>query len=231
MHLYNSLIKEQFRSEALGLDYIRTIKATYNTLNQSVLKRQRYNLIKEISEKFIFDNMAKTHITNYKVLASAYMIFEYAETDNPKQLMECKSAILANGLQGKKLVERKDPVIDSFESQTKDIRLLTYKLIIDKFNEKYSGLDEAQKQLLNKYIVNVNDTVALKDYIQIIIPEIKTQLSEQAKQITDKATKIKVKKLSEMLCTVENMKTIKESHVLSLLRYFDLVRELKEMHP
>lgn len=231
LHLYNSLIKEQFRSEALGLDYIRTIKATYNTLNQSVLKRQRYNLIKEISEKFIFDNMAKTHITNYKVLASAYMIFEYAETDNPKQLMECKSAILANGLQGKKLVERKDPVIDSFESQTKDIRLLTYKLIIDKFNEKYSGLDEAQKQLLNKYIVNVNDTVALKDYIQIIIPEIKTQLSEQAKQITDKATKIKVKKLSEMLCTVENMKTIKESHVLSLLRYFDLVRELKEMHP
>ena len=231
LHLYNSLIKEQFRSEALGLDYIRTIKATYDTLNQSVLKRQRYNLIKEISEKFIFDNMAKTHITNYKVLASAYMIFEYAETDNPKQLMECKSAIIANGLQGKKLVERKDPVIKSFESQTKDIRLLTYKLIIDKFNEKYSGLDESQKQLLNKYIVNVNDTVALKDYIQSIIPEIKTQLSEHANQITDKATKIKVTKLSEMLCTVENMKTIKESHVLSLLRYFDLVRELKEMHP
>ena len=230
LHLYNSLIKEQFRSEALGLDYIRTIKATYDTLNQSVLKRQRYNLIKEISEKFVFDNMAKTHVTNYKVLASAYMIFEYAETDNPKQLMECKSAILANGLQGKKLVERKDPVIESFESQTKDIRLLTYKLIIDKFNEKYSGLDESQKQLLNKYIVNVNDTVALKDYIQSIIPEIKTQLSEHATQITDKATKIKVTKLSEMLCTVENMKTIKESHVLSLLRYFDLVRELKEMH-
>ena len=231
LHLYNSLIKEQFRSEALGLDYIRTIKATYDTLNQSVLKRQRYNLIKEISEKFVFDNMAKTHVTNYKVLASAYMIFEYAETDNPKQLMECKSAILANGLQGKKLVERKDPVIESFESQTKDIRLLTYKLIIDKFNEKYSGLDESQKQLLNKYIVNVNDTVALKDYIQSIIPEIKTQLSEHANQITDKATKIKVTKLSEMLCTVENMKTIKESHVLSLLRYFDLVRELKEIHP
>ena len=95
LHLYNSLIKEQFRSEALGLDYIRTIKATYGTLNQSILKRQRYNLIKEISEKFVFDNMAKTHVTNYKVLASAYMIFEYAETDNPKQLMECKSAILA----------------------------------------------------------------------------------------------------------------------------------------
>ena len=230
LHLYNSLIKEQFRSEALGLDYIRTIKATYDTLNQSVLKRQRYNLIKEISEKFVFDNMAKTHVTNYKVLASAYMIFEYAETDNPKQLMECKSAILANGLQGKKLVERKDPVIESFESQTKDIRLLTYKLIIDKFNKKYSGLDENQKQLLNKYIINVNDTTALKEYIQVIIPKIKQQLVTQSKHVTDDVTKIKVKKLSEMLCTVENMKTIKESHVLSLLRYYDLIRELKEIH-
>jgi hypothetical protein len=215
----------------MGLDYIRTIKATYDKLNQSVLKRQRYNLVKEISDNFIFSNMSKIHINNYKVLASAYMLFEYAETDNPKQLMECKSAILSYGLIGKKQNIEKDPVIESFEAQSTDMRLLTYKLIVDKFNEKYSGLDESQKQLLNKYIVNVNDTEALKEYIQTIIPEIKSKLLEQSKQITDKATKIKVKKLSEMLCTVENMKTIKESHVLSLLRYFDLVRELKEMHP
>lgn len=230
LHLYNSLLKEQFRSEAMGLDYIRTIKATYEKLNQSVLKRQRYNLVKEISDNFIFSNMSKIHINNYKVLASAYMLFEYSETDNPKQLMECKSEIVSYGLIGKKQSIEKDPIIESFKAQSTDMRLLTYKLIVDKFNEKYSGLDESQKQLLNKYIVNVNDTDALKEYIQTIIPEIKSKLLEQVKQITDKATKIKVKKLSEMLCTVENMKTIKESHVLSLLRYFDLVRELKDMH-
>jgi len=103
-------------------------------------------------------------------------------------------------------------------------------LLVDKFNEKYSVLDESQKQLLNKYIVNVNDTTALKEYIQKIIPGIKSDLSAQSKTITDPATKIKVSKLSEMLCNVESMKTIKESHVLSLLRYFDLVRELKGMN-
>ena len=103
-------------------------------------------------------------------------------------------------------------------------------MLVDKFNEKYSSLDESQKQLLNKYITNVNDTKALKEYVEVIIPRIKKQLSEQAKTITDKATQIKVQKLSEMLCTVENMKTIKESHVLSLLRYFDLIRELKEIN-
>jgi hypothetical protein len=230
LHLYNSLLKEQFKSEAQGLDYIRTVKSAYDKLNQSVLKRQRYNLVKEISEKFIFTDMAKIHINNYKTLASVYMLFEYAETDNPKQLLECKQVILENSLITEKKKVEKDPVLESFAKQPKDERLLTYKLLVDKFNEKYSSLDESQKQLLNKYITNVNDTTALKEYIQTVIPKIKKDLAIQAKDITDQATKIKVTKLSEMLCTVENMKTIKESHVLSLLRYFDLVRELKEMH-
>jgi len=230
LQLYNTLVKEQFKSEAIGLDYIRTVKAAHTKLNQSVLRRQRYNLVKEISDKFVFANMSKMHINNYKALASICMIFEYDETVNPKQIMECKNAILENGMITETRHIEKDSVIESFESQPKDMRLLTYKLLIDKFNEKYSGLDESQKQLLNKYITNVNDTEALKEYVQTVIPKIKTQLADQSKLVTDPATKIKVAKLSEMLCTVENMKTIKESHVLSLLRYFDLVKELKGLH-
>jgi len=231
LQLYNALLKEhQFKSEAQALDYIRSIKTTHSKLNQSILKRQKYNLVKEISEKFVFENMAKIHISNYKTLASVSMLFEYDETDNPKQIMECKNAIIHNTLIAERKKEYKDPIIEQFESQPKDVRLITYKLLVDKFNEKYSILDESQKQLLNKYITNVNDTVALREYIEKIIPAIKKQLAEQSKLITDKATKIKVKKLSEMLCTVENMKSIKESHVLSLLRYFDLIKELKGVH-
>jgi hypothetical protein len=230
LYLYNTLLKEQFKSEAQGLDYIRTVKLSYAKLNQSALKRQRYNLVKEISEKFIFANMSKMHITNYKVLASVYMLFEYDETDNVKQLLECKNVILQNNLITSRVKVIKDPLMEQYEAQPKDIRLLTYKLLVDKFNDKYAGLDNSQKQLLNKYIVNVNDTEALKEYIQTVIPTIKKQLSEHVNHITDKVTKIKVEKLSEMLCTVENMKTIKESHVLSLLRYFDLIRELQGLH-
>jgi hypothetical protein len=230
LYLYNSLMKEQFKSDARALDYIRTVKAAHAKLNQSVLKRQRYNLVKEVSEKFVFDDLAKIHISNYKTLASINMIFEHDETVNPKQIAACKSVIVEHTMFPVKKKEVKDQLTEMFESQPKEIRLLTYKLLVDKFNAKYSGLDESQKQLLNKYITNVNDTVALREYIEKIIPKIKTELSKQADVITDKATKIKVKKLSEMLCTVENMKTIKESHVLSLLRYFDLIKELKEIH-
>jgi hypothetical protein len=158
------------------------------------------------------------------------MIFEHTETDNPKQLMECKTVIIDHGIITERSQPKKDALIEAFESQPKDMRLLSYKILVDKFNEKYSGLNESQKQLLNKYITHVNDTSALREYIQTIIPTIKKDLAEQSKLITDPATQIKVSKLSEMLCNVEAMKTIKESHVLSLLRYFDLVRELKEIH-
>lgn len=231
LQLYNALNKEQqFRTEAQGLDYIRMIKESYKKLNQTVLKRQKYNLVKEIQENYVFADVAKIHISNYKAMASIYMLFEYDETDNPKQLMECKNIILQSGIIAEKVMPKRDIVLETYQAQPKEIRLLAYKLLVDNFNEKYSILDESQKQLLNKYITNVNDTVRLKQYIEQIIPNIKTQLIQQSKLITDKPTKIKVQKLSEMLCTVENMKSIKESHILSLLRYYDLINELKEIH-
>jgi dissimilatory sulfite reductase (desulfoviridin) alpha/beta subunit len=82
---------------------------------------------------------------------------------------------------------------------------------------------------LNKYITNVNDTEALREYVQKIIPTIKKQLAASSKRIEDVVTKIKVEKLSEMLCNVESIKKLKESHILNLMRYMDLVDELNEV--
>tara|TARA_B100000963_G_scaffold361030_1_gene394469 strand:- start:2392 stop:3246 length:855 start_codon:yes stop_codon:yes gene_type:complete len=230
LQLYNSLIKEQFKSEAKALDFMRSCKETHNKLNKSLIKRQRYNLVKEISNNFIFEKISKIRIKNYKQLASVYKLFEYKESSNPKQLLECKDVILDHLLISQTKSIKKDIVIETFKNQDKDVRLLTYKLLVDKFNNKYSNLNESQKDLLNNYITNVNDTEALKEYIHKVIPQIKTKLKKHTKLITDKVTKIKIEKLSEMLCNVETIKTIKESHVLSLLRYFDLIQELNEVN-
>ena len=230
LQLYNSLVKEQFKSEAKALDFIRSCKDTHNKLNKSLIKRQRYNLVKEISNNFIFNKISKIRIKNYKQLASVYKLFEYTESSNPKQLLECKDVIVNHLLISEVKEPKKDIVIETFKNQDKNVRLLTYKLLVDKFNNKYSGLNESQKSLLNHYITNVNDTEALKEYIFKVIPQIKTKLKKHTKLITDKVTKIKIEKLSEMLCNVETIKTIKESHVLSLLRYFDLIQELNEVN-
>ena len=228
LQLYNSLIKESLKSEAQALDFIRTCKNAHSKLNKSLLRRQRYNLVKEISENFDFQKVSKIRISNYKELASIYKLFEYDEVDNPKDLLECKTSIVSHLLGETKQSLKLSPLLEKYKGYKKDVRILTYKLLVDKFNSKYSGLDENQKKVLNKYITHVNDSESVKQYFEKIIPGIKSQLKEQVSLITDKATKIKVDKLSEMLCNVETIKTIKESHVLTILRYYDLIKELKQ---
>jgi|TARA_R100000479_G_scaffold164499_2_gene103362 hypothetical protein len=230
LQLYNSLIKESLKSEAQALDFIRTCKDAHSKLNKSLLRRQRYNLVKEISENFDFQKVSKIRINNYKELASIYKLFEYDEADNPKDLLECKTSIVSHLLGETKQSLKLSPLLEKYKGYKKDVRILTYKLLVDKFNSKYSGLDENQKKVLNKYITHVNDSESVKQYFEKIIPGIKSQLKEQVSLITDKATKIKVDKLSEMLCNVETIKTIKESHVLTILRYYDLIKELKEVN-
>jgi hypothetical protein len=230
LHLYTSVLKEQFKSDARALDYIKECQRAYAKLNQSELRRQKYNLVKEISENFKFESLSRAHINNYKVLASTYILFEHSNSANIAQLSECKNVLLEHMILSERVIPKKDPVLETYEQQDKSSRLLTYKLLVDKFNRKYSTLSESQKQLLQKYITHVNDTDSLKQYIRNEIPVIKRKLSEHAIQITDQVTQIKVQKLSEMLCNVETMKVIKESHVLSLLRYFELVDELTRTH-
>ena len=230
LQLYNNLIKEQYKSEAYALEFIREITEARRKLNQSVLKRQRYNLVKEISKNFVFENISKTRINNYKVLASIYMLFEHSESSNPKQIMDCKTMIVEHGMPTKNNKISKDIVLESYSKQSEDLRLLSYNLLIEKFNKKYGILSESQKNLLGQFITSVNDTELFKQYIGKVIPKIKNNLKEHAINVTDKATKIKIEKLSEMLCSVENKKIIKESHVLSLLRYMDLVNELKQVN-
>ena len=230
LQLYNALIKERLNSEASALDFVRSCKETHNKLNKSLLKRQRYNLVKEISENFDFQKISKIRINNYKELASVYKLFEYNEVDNPKSLLECKTSIVNHLLGQTKTTNTTDALIETYRSHDKNVRLLAYKMLVDKFNKKYSGLNESQKQVLNKFITHVNDSESLKQYFEKIIPGIKKQLKEQVSLITDKATKIKVDKLSEMLCNVETIKVIKESHVLTILRYYDLIKELKQVN-
>lgn len=229
LQMYNALLKEQHKTEARAIDYINTVRNSHAKLNQSVLNRQKYNLVKEISERFVFEDLSKMHINNYKELASIYMLFEYQETDNPKRLMQCKNVIIENAMP-KQSRPAKETEMDVFAKQEKDTRLLAYKLMVDKFNEKYSVLSESQKKLLNQYITNVNDTESLRQYVSKVIPTLKKSLAEHTTRIDEQVTKIKVQRLSEMLCNVENMKRLKESHIVSLMRYMDLIEELNGVH-
>jgi hypothetical protein len=100
--------------------------------------------------------------------------------------------------------------------------------MIDKFNEKYAGLSVKQKSILKEYINNVSNTITLREFVITESKAIKTQIQKVLPKIEDKVTSIKLNEVSNMLGKLDKVKSIKEEHVLSLLLYHELLKELKK---
>ena len=117
----------------------------------------------------------------------------------------------------------------SYETQEEDIRLLTYQLLVDKFNKKYSNLNESQRNLLREYINNLSNTNSLREFIDAEVIKVRKVLSQHLNRVDDKITKIK---LTEAIAHTDNAtggKRVKDSHVVSLMRYYELVKELRNI--
>jgi hypothetical protein len=54
-------------------------------------------------------------------------------------------------------------------------------------------------------------------------------LEEKIKRTKDKTLKIKLAEVSDLLNQYESIKNLDESHISALLRYYDLVNDLKEI--
>ena len=207
LELYHTLQKEEFKTETNAQKFLQACVTARKALNESALRRQKYNLIKEISDKFIVENFFKSRVSNYTVLASIFKLFEYAEVDNPAQIVRSKSTlvehVLRNALNNPIKKTKGNAIKESYAVQPKDVRLLSYKMLIDKFNDKYDGLNQRQKNVLREYINNVTNTVALKEFVQSEIPVIQKELKRAATRVGSKVVKIKLNEVNNML-TINN---------------------------
>jgi hypothetical protein len=230
LELYQTLVKERFANEEKAKALIEAVLNARAKLNQSTLSRQKYNLIKEIKSTYVLEDFFKSKINNYKVLASAYKLFEFSVADNPTEIVTNKYTLIEHITT--KQVQKIKPLVNemsSFTSQDKDVRLLAYKILVDKFNEKYSALNEAQKNLLRQYINTVSDSSELRDFLVLEASNVRKTLRGLTSKVTDKVTKIKLTEVSNLLKQVEDTKTVKDSHVLNLLRYHELIKELNKI--
>ena len=133
-------------------------------MQESSLRREKYNLIKDIKKSFVTESFLKSRVKNYKLQASIYKLFESSDFDNPKALVSNRYVIIDHILAPAKTTTKKKLV-----SENKDVRILASKLMIDKFNKKYSNLSARQKKMLREYINNVTNTVTLKEYIKTVL--------------------------------------------------------------
>ena len=225
--LYKTLCEEKISSETKSSMIIEAVLSARKKINKKKLSEEKYNLVREITQNFDINEFFQTKVKNYKILASVYKIFEYREIDNPVEITRSKMTIMENMTSNLK----KDVIQEqtSFNSEPKEIRLMSYKILVEKFNKKYGELSGNQKSLLREYIENVSNTNNLKVYVQTEAKKLQSILEKKIVSTKDTTLKIKLSEVSDLLNQYASIKNLDENHISALLRYYDLVNDLKEI--
>ena len=229
--LYESFFKHTNTSEAKADMVISTIIESSKQLNRSILKRQKYNLIKEIKNHYDLEEFFKNNLPNYKAQAALFTLLEVYNSENlsnPDQIIENKTVLLEYLVKSpvdKK--EVKENILEEFRQQDKDIRVLAYRVLLEKFNDKYADLNSNQKATLKEFINSVDNTPKLREFYNTKINEIKNILLTLNKQVTNKAIQIKVNEVVNILPNLGKTDKVNDDHLINLLQHYQLVEELE----
>ena len=234
LKLYQYLINEKYNSEVKAEKFIDTILEARKRLDEKKIVKEKYNLIKAIKETYNLDDFIKSPISNYKVLASIYKIFEtvssteqFEPTDIVSSRFTITESIINTSIQNKDQ-KIKDAVIEEYQKQDENLRALSYKFLVENCNKKYKNLTEEQKSLLRQYINNINNTGKLNEYVSNEVSNIIGLLKEVGTKITDKVTKIKLAETISNLKKIKSVKKIKEEHLSAMMMTYELLNELKD---
>jgi len=228
--LYETLSKYKNLTEGKADVVITTIIESSKNLNRGILKRLKYNLIQEIQKHYNLDEFFKTKLPNYKLHASLYTLVEVYNSDNlstPDQIINNKITLIEH-LTSKQIDKQKveDSIMEEFKSYDKDLRILTYKVMLEKFNGKYESLNENQKSVLKEFINSMDSTPKLKEFYNTKITEIKSELNKLTKKVSDKTTQIKLTEVNNMLTPLGKLSKINNDDLVNLLQYYALLEEL-----
>ena len=229
--LYESVTKSRQLSESKANAFVTTILENSKKLNRKSLRNAKYNLINEISSHYNLNEFFATKIKNYKTHAS---IFTLIESYNSNQIIETEQIVnnkvtLLEHLTNINISEKevKQDVLKEFQSYDEDTRILTYRVLLEKFNDKYDEFTNEQKQVLKEFIESVDSTPKLRNFYNTKIKELKFAVLSEAKTIEDKVVKIKLIEVSKLLTELKKTDKIGNENLVDLLQYYELIKEIK----
>ena len=234
LQLYRILAEKHYESADKATSLLEAVIKSRLKMSNTVLRHEKYNLIKEIKENYNTTDFFNGRISNYKILASIYNIFQVETSDasfDPEASVNSKFTVLEH-ITSKKLDSEqiKNKVLQEYNKTDKDLRLLAYQILVDKFNQKYKILDESQKNLLKNYINNISNTNSLREFVDSEVVKIKKELQIHLPRVSDEITKIKLNEAVNQIGNLTKGKIVKDKQVLTLMRYYEIIKELKNVH-
>ena len=235
LKLYQFIVSERYNNENRAERFVDAVVESRKKLDEKKILKEKYNLIKEIKENYSIEEFLRSQIPNYKVLASVYKIFEYKinETQNydPKDFVATKFTLVEH-LIGKTPTTKtlaESTIATELKKEDKEIQLLSYKMLVDSFNQKYSNLNDKQKGLLKEYINSFTNSDTLKVHFTTEVKSLIKEFKSAASKINDKVTKIKLAETINQLNKISNITKVKDSHITSLMMCYELEKELSDV--
>ena len=227
--LYQVLLKENYNSTHKAEKLVDAVLRAREKLQNKKLRNEKYNLIKEIKKNYTVEDFFRARIPNYKVYASIYKTF-LAETTpvfDPKEEVDSNFSIIEHITRNKVKPKNTDSqVISEFKKEDKDLRLLSYQLMVDNFNGKYKSLNSMQRNLLKEYVNNISNTNSLREFINSEVKKVKQILNKILPRVDDDITKIKLTEAIKQTDSLSKGKIVKDKQVVALMRYYELIKEL-----
>ena len=226
LKLYQSLTKENFDNQYQAQEFLNIVLEERRGLNEGILRRQKYNLIKSIKGSFVMEDFFKYRVSNYRETASVYKLFENTNNIAPKEYVTCKNTILETITKSNVEIVT-ESTNKEYTNESKEVRMLAYKFLVDSFNSKYTNLSEDQQFILKNYINNIDNSAKLKTFVISEVKKLKK--SFKSVNVPDKVAKIKLTETINLIDNITNSKIINENQILSLLRYHELLKELRRV--
>jgi len=230
VQLYNFIVQQSSKDTVSADRILNVVLQTRSKLNEKELDKQKYNLIKEIKEKYNIDEFLKNKIPNYKLYASVYKLFEDSTKNeikfDVKELIESREYIVENLIREKR---NGDDSLDIYGNQPAEVRLIAYKFLIENFNKKYSNLLPDQKKLLKEYITNISNSGKFTQFVNDEYKRVSTILKENIQSINSEVVKIKMNEVISQFSSKTLSGVVKENQLTSLLNAYELVEELKKI--
>jgi hypothetical protein len=231
--LYQALITPKNLSEAKAETFVNSTLEASLRLNKTALRKEKYNLIKEIRENYDLEEFFKAKINNYKQYAAAFNLIEAhnsLEFTEPQQIIDNKITLLEHIT--RKEVDKesiKDRVMEEYGNMDKGTRILAYRMLLEKFNSKYATLSDKQKDVLKEFINNISNTTKLREFVNSNFKTITEEINTLIPTITDKTTQIKLAEVITLLHPLDKTQSVKDENIISLLQYHQLIDEIKSV--